>query len=96
MRSLKSQILTLWCRGYDYGQIVEALGVRREYVRVCIARAKGGNRTTADRASDRRQVERYRADPAYREKRLEYMRAYWHRKQALKRLAPRSGGGAGR
>jgi hypothetical protein len=38
MRS--TQILTLWCRGRSYAEIVEIVGCRREYVRAIISRSR--------------------------------------------------------
>jgi hypothetical protein len=38
MRS--TQILTLWCRGRSYAEIVELVGCRREYVRAIISRSR--------------------------------------------------------
>jgi uncharacterized protein YjcR len=38
--TLKAQILTLWCRGRSYDEIVEIVGCRREYVRAIISRSR--------------------------------------------------------
>jgi hypothetical protein len=40
MATLKSQILTLWCRGRSYDEIVGLVGCRREYVRAIISRSR--------------------------------------------------------
>lgn len=39
-QTLKAQILTLWCRGREYAEIVEIVGCRREYVRAIISRSR--------------------------------------------------------
>jgi hypothetical protein len=76
MRSLKSQILTLWCRGRSYDEIVEALGCSRDYVRASVSRAKHGGRTPGDIENDKRKAhyraERILSDPDYRRRWAEY------------------------
>jgi hypothetical protein len=69
-QTLKAQILTLWCRGRSYDEIVEALGCKREYIRATLSRARHGGQTPGDIASNKRQTARrgelYRTDPEYR------------------------------
>lgn len=88
MATLKAQILTLWCRGREYDEIVELMGVRREYVRACVSRARHGGCTPGDIASRHRYAarkrERYHADPDYRRAQLAKSSAY--RKANLERL----------
>jgi hypothetical protein len=87
MRS--TQILTLWCRGRSYDEIVAELGCSRDYVRASVSRARYGGKTPGDLASERRVLARYHADPEYHRKRdayhAEYVRANRERVNAANR-----------
>jgi hypothetical protein len=64
MRSLKSQILTLWCRGRSYDEIAAALGTSVKYCQACVSQARaGGNFAANDHWR-----ERYRTDEEFRER----------------------------
>jgi hypothetical protein len=64
MRSLKSQILTLWCRGRSYDEIAAAVGTSVKYCQACVSQASAGGNFTANE----RWRERYRTDEGFRER----------------------------
>jgi hypothetical protein len=92
-QTLKAQILTLWCRGRSYDEIVAELGCSRDYVRASVSRARYGGKTPGDLASERRVLERYHTDPEYRRmrdaKHAEYVRANRERVNATQRARNR-------
>jgi DNA-binding transcriptional regulator PaaX len=106
-KSLKSEVIRLWCLGRSYGDIAEDVGCSREYVRAAISRARHGGKTPGDRKQDELNAdpgyraaraellrERYAADEAFRERVKANTRA-WAARQKLKMMAPRSGGEQG-
>jgi hypothetical protein len=106
-KSLKSEVIRLWCLGRSYGDIAEDVGCSREYVRATVSRARHGGKTPGDRKQDELNAdpgyraaraellrERYRTDTEYRERVKANTRAYIAR-QKLKMMAPRSGGEQG-
>jgi hypothetical protein len=84
MRSLKSQILTLWCRGRSYDEIVAELGCSRDYVRASVSRAKHGGRTPGDHAHNERQRLRYQIDEAFRAANRDRYRERWSTDLAMR------------
>jgi DNA-binding transcriptional regulator PaaX len=103
-KSLKSEIIRLWCLGRSYADIAEDVGCRREYVRAAVSRARHGGKTPGDRKQDELNAdpgyraarnellrERYRTDPKHRERVKANTRAYNARQKAQNDGAPARG-----
>lgn len=87
-----ARIMELGARGLSIREIARSVSGRDDdsamsYVRVVLRQRRGRGESESERAYRRR---RYHTDPEYREKRLAWDRAYYHRK----RIRPAQASGA--